>query len=54
MNAPCKDCKDRNPGCHDKCDKYLEYKKSRDELSEMRQKALEDYYATAKKRKYQP
>lgn len=24
--APCKDCKDRHLGCHDTCEKYLEFK----------------------------
>lgn len=24
--APCKDCKDRQLGCHDKCNKYLGFK----------------------------
>ena len=23
----CKDCDDRYPGCHDKCDRYAEYRK---------------------------
>lgn len=25
--APCKDCEDRELGCHSKCEKYIEYKK---------------------------
>lgn len=29
--APCKGCKDRYVGCHDKCDKYLAFRKQLDE-----------------------
>lgn len=25
MNAPCKDCKDRAPGCHSRCEKYIAF-----------------------------
>lgn len=25
MQAPCKNCEDRNVGCHSKCEKYLAY-----------------------------
>lgn len=28
--APCKDCEDRELGCHSKCEKYIEYKKCSD------------------------
>lgn len=27
MYAPCKNCKDRHPACHDSCPKYKEFKK---------------------------
>lgn len=27
--APCKDCQDRKPGCHSKCEKYASYKEKR-------------------------
>ena len=27
MTAPCKDCKDRAPGCHSKCEKYIAFDK---------------------------
>lgn len=33
---PCKDCKDRYLGCHDKCQSYLSIKNKRD-------KAISDY-----------
>ena len=26
MQAPCKDCPEREPGCHSKCQKYADYK----------------------------
>ena len=25
--APCKDCQEREPGCHDRCEKYQEFQK---------------------------
>lgn len=25
--SPCKDCSERHPGCHDRCEGYQEYKK---------------------------
>lgn len=46
MNAPCKDCCKRYVGCHGRCEKYLEFKKSNDER--IKQKSLEvdaDQYA---------
>ena len=27
MTAPCKDCKDRTPECHSKCEKYIAFDK---------------------------
>ncbi|MBO5389411.1 MAG: hypothetical protein J6A59_15010 [Lachnospiraceae bacterium] len=30
--APCKGCTDRYLGCHDKCDKYREFKQYNEEL----------------------
>lgn len=41
MNAPCKDCAERSPGCHSVCDRYMLYdtfNKARREhhISEMR------------------
>ena len=31
MTAPCKDCPNREMGCHAKCAKYQEYRQNRDE-----------------------
>lgn len=30
-DAPCKDCKERYTACHDKCEKYQEYKRVSEE-----------------------
>ena len=38
--VPCKGCGERNPGCHDKCEKYLSY---REEIEKEKQ-ARADYY----------
>lgn len=32
VDSPCKDCPDREVGCHGRCDKYQEYVKKKDEL----------------------
>lgn len=32
MSAPCKDCPDRVVGCHSKCEKYISFRKQRDEM----------------------
>lgn len=34
--APCKDCPDRIPGCHDSCDRYKEWKSQLEKLNEAR------------------
>lgn len=26
LTAPCKDCKERSPGCHGRCEKYRDYR----------------------------
>lgn len=45
----CKDCKDRRPACHDKCEKYLKEKKEFQEYKrEITKKRLEDISYTIK------
>jgi len=29
-NGPCRECHDRHPACHDKCESYISYKKEYD------------------------
>lgn len=36
MKAPCKDCPDRQVGCHSTCEKYIEFKKEADEQRQER------------------
>ena len=36
MKGPCKNCPDRYPGCHGKCDKYIEYDKYNKEVQKKR------------------
>lgn len=43
--APCKDCPDRRVGCHSTCEKYLAFRKERDELNEKTYKQKEVEYA---------
>lgn len=38
MSFSCKGCQLRQPGCHDKCQKYQAERKARDELNAIRQK----------------
>lgn len=35
-NVPCRYCEQRVLGCHDRCEKYLEYKREREQISEAR------------------
>lgn len=47
MKAPCQNCPDRYPGCHDLCVKYKDY---REELEEYRKKQrLDSEFAYVKK-----
>lgn len=46
--APCKDCPNRQVGCHSTCEKYIVFRKERDELNELKNKAKNDeksYYS---------
>lgn len=43
--APCKDCPDRQVGCHSTCEKYLAFRKERNELNEKTYKQKEVEYA---------
>lgn len=36
MNAPCKDCSDRQVGCHSACEKYLDFRKEVDEINKIK------------------
>ena len=38
----CRECGDRHPGCHGKCEKYLEAKKEHDEFIKAVKKNKED------------
>ena len=38
MKAPCKECKERNEGCHSRCEKYTAFRKECDE--EIKRRAL--------------
>ena len=33
--SPCYACEDRKPGCHDKCDKYQDFKEKNDALKKI-------------------
>ena len=38
-SSPCKDCPDRNIGCHSVCEKYLSWSKKHEEEKEVIRKA---------------
>lgn len=45
MNKPkstCFQCKDREVGCHSKCEKYIEFKKLSDEYNDNMRKSREE------------
>jgi hypothetical protein len=39
MQTPCKDCKDRHPGCHGMCPRYAEFRVALDAIRERRREA---------------
>lgn len=39
MNAPCKDCSDRQVGCHSTCEKYIVFSKEKRQRNEIIKKA---------------
>ena len=40
-NVPCRYCEQRVLGCHDRCEKYLEYKHEREKALEARRDELD-------------
>lgn len=50
MLAPCKDCEDREVGCHAGCEKYLAYKKEREKLNKINAKT--EIFLSYKKEKH--
>ena len=38
IRPPCKDCADRDVGCHAKCERYLAYRTELDAINERRSK----------------
>lgn len=40
----CKDCPDRYPGCHDKCEKYQAYAEEREKARAKRQQLNNAHY----------
>ena len=50
--APCKDCPDRYPGCHSKCEKYQAfYRENEKRLEENRQRQIQraDFWTARRK-----
>lgn len=43
-SAPCKDCPDREPGCHGQCNDYQAFAKERSDIRKKKTKANEVYY----------
>ena len=37
MKVPCKNCEDRELGCHSECEKYLEFQEQRRSVNKKRQ-----------------
>ena len=54
MIPPCKDCPDRQIGCHSTCEKYIEFKKENDKLRKERfiQNQITQYAIEANDRRY--
>lgn len=43
VTAPCKDCPDRQLGCHGTCEKYQEYRRKRDEEAVAERQRVDSY-----------
>lgn len=41
LRPNCKDCTKRYPGCHDKCESFIEYRKEYDRIRDLRQKDID-------------
>lgn len=41
--CPCKGCEDRDPGCHDKCERFQQWREKRNEIAEARRKYMESF-----------
>lgn len=44
QKAPCKNCQDRVPGCHNECDKYKEFVEETRKNNELIRMAKKQYY----------
>ena len=53
MNAPCKDCPDREVGCHGTCEKYQLFRKSRTDYLEQSfaERESKTYWSKSSERK---
>lgn len=40
-NVPCRYCETRVLGCHDRCEKYMEYKREREQIIEARRDVID-------------
>ena len=40
----CKDCTERTPGCHAKCERYAEFKRKKEEINEQIRQAKAPNY----------
>ena len=52
LNAPCKDCDNRNIGCHGQCKKYQDYSVENKKLNDFRKKNNQtdyDYFEVRKR-----
>ncbi len=38
--APCKDCEDRHPACHDKCERFADFRKEIDRIKEAKRQHM--------------
>ena len=47
MDATCKGCADRFPGCHDKCERYAQFRAELERVNAIRQKEVEAYFNRA-------
>jgi hypothetical protein len=46
--APCKDCKERELGCHAKCEKYIDFKQEREQENKVEREYKEKIFIPRK------
>ena len=50
ITVPCKDCTDRNLGCHSTCGQYIRFKQEKEQEAQTRREILDFEWSIARNR----